>query len=52
MVEPQMIIGLDFFRAHRVYISKSQRKIYASYTGGPVFDTSKPLEAKADAADK
>ena len=36
---PQMIIGADFFRAHRVYISKAQRKVYVSYVGGPVFDT-------------
>lgn len=35
----QMILGVDFFRSHRVYISNSQRKIYASYVGGPVFDT-------------
>ena len=37
--EPQMLLGADFFHSHRVYISKSQHKIYASYMGGPVFDT-------------
>ncbi len=45
--EPEMLLGADFFRSHRVYISKSQKKIYASYMGGPVFDTRKPTEASA-----
>ena len=34
-----MILGVDFLRSHRIYISNRQRKIYASYMGGPVFDT-------------
>ncbi len=42
---PQMILGVDFFRSHRVYISNSQRKIYVSYMGGPVFDTRHIAEA-------
>lgn len=41
-VEPQMLLGYDFLRAHRVYIAMSQHKVYVSYEGGPVFDTSKP----------
>ena len=45
MVEPQMILGADFFRSHRIYISRSQRKIYASYMGGPVFDTRRPVRS-------
>ncbi len=35
---PEMLLGADFFRAHRVYIASSQRKVYVSYEGGPVFD--------------
>jgi predicted aspartyl protease len=34
---PEMLLGDDFFRSHRVYVSLSQRKVYASYVGGPVF---------------
>jgi clan AA aspartic protease (TIGR02281 family) len=47
--EPDMLLGADFFRSHRVYISKGQKKIYASYMGGPVFDVHRPLEAPAAA---
>jgi len=33
----QMILGTDFLRAHRLLVSHSQRKIYFTYNGGPVF---------------
>jgi predicted aspartyl protease len=33
----QMLLGVDFLRAHRVLIAHSQRKLYFSYVGGPVF---------------
>lgn len=32
-----MLIGSDFFRAHRVYVSHSQSRLYFTYTGGRVF---------------
>ncbi|HXV01282.1 MAG TPA: retroviral-like aspartic protease family protein [Caulobacteraceae bacterium] len=35
--QPQMLLGADFLRAHRVYVALSQHKIYVSYVGGPVF---------------
>ncbi|MBV8682299.1 MAG: aspartyl protease family protein [Caulobacteraceae bacterium] len=40
--QPQMLLGADFFRSHRIYVSRGQRKVYVSYEGGPVFaeDTS------------
>ena len=34
-----MLIGADFLRAHRVLVSHSQRKMYFTYVGGPVFAT-------------
>lgn len=37
--EPQMLLGADFFRSHRVYVAMGQRKVYVSYMGGPVFKT-------------
>jgi hypothetical protein len=36
---PEMILGMDFLRAHRVFVANSQRKLYFSYTGGTVFPT-------------
>jgi hypothetical protein len=35
--ESGMIIGADFFRAHRVLISSSHRAMYFTYNGGGVF---------------
>jgi len=32
-----MLLGADFFLAHRIYVSRSQRRIYFTYNGGPVF---------------
>jgi hypothetical protein len=34
---PQMLLGADFIRAHRIYIARSQGKVYFSYNGGPIF---------------
>ena len=42
---PQMLLGADFFRSHRIYISLGQAKVYASYIGGPVFDSGAPRPA-------
>lgn len=33
-----MLIGPDFFLSHRVYVASSQRKLYFTYNGGPVFN--------------
>ena len=32
-----MLLGIDFFLSHRVYVSKQQHKIFFTYNGGPVF---------------
>ncbi len=50
--EPEMLLGADFFKAHRVYVSRDQRKVYVSYMGGPVFDTRAPPAPPAPAAPK
>jgi len=39
LLEPNMLLGADFFRSHRVYVSLDQRKVYVSYVGGPVFSS-------------
>jgi hypothetical protein len=36
--EPGMLLGFDFFRAHRVIISRDHQKLYFSYNGGPIFE--------------
>jgi len=35
---PQMLLGADFLRAHRVMIATDQGALYFTYNGGPVFD--------------
>ena len=42
-----MLLGADFLRAHRVLVSHSQRKMYFTYLGGPVFAATRPPEAGA-----
>jgi len=52
--EQPMLLGADFLRAHRVLVSHSQRKMYFTYLGGPVFaPPPRPPQSAADApADK
>jgi tetratricopeptide (TPR) repeat protein len=33
-----MLLGGDFFLSHRVYVANSQKRIYFTYNGGPVFN--------------
>ncbi|TMH52891.1 MAG: hypothetical protein E6H53_20455 [Betaproteobacteria bacterium] len=35
--QPDMLLGADFLRAHRVLIARSQRKMYFTHAGGAVF---------------
>jgi clan AA aspartic protease (TIGR02281 family) len=46
--QPQMLLGADFFRSHRVYVSRGQRKVYVSYEGGPVFAADAASAAKSN----
>jgi len=41
---PEMLLGTDFLRAHRLLVSRSQRKMYFTYAGGTVFPDT-PSEA-------
>jgi len=36
--DADMLLGADFFLAHRIYVANSQRKLYFTYGGGPVFN--------------
>ena len=41
---PSMLLGADFLRAHRVLVAHSQRKVYFTFTGGPVFWQAEPAK--------
>jgi hypothetical protein len=41
-----MVLGMDFLRAHRVYVAHSQRTFYFTYSGGPVFSAAARAAAK------
>ena len=43
-----MLLGADFLRSHRVLVAHSQRKIYFTYTGGPVFQLKRAAEPGAE----
>jgi predicted aspartyl protease len=32
-----MLVGLDYFLSHRIYVSRLQRQMYITWNGGPVF---------------
>ena len=37
VLRDDMLIGVDFFLSHRIYVSKKQSRMYFTYNGGPVF---------------
>jgi predicted aspartyl protease len=37
-----MLLGADFFLAHRVLVSNRQHRVYFTYNGGPIFQTRDP----------
>ncbi|MEI9963917.1 MAG: tetratricopeptide repeat protein [Caulobacteraceae bacterium] len=41
-----MLLGADFFLSHRIYVSKSQHKLYFTYNGGPVFNLAQAADAE------
>jgi len=45
--DADMLIGADFFLSHRVMISSSQRRLYFTYNGGPVFHLDRTNESEA-----
>lgn len=47
---PQMVLGADFLTSHRVLLAMSQRKVYLSYLGGPVFAAAASKPASTPAA--
>ncbi len=39
--EPEMLLGFDFLKSHRVLVSRTRHMVYFTYEGGPVFDTAR-----------
>ena len=39
VVHPDMLLGADFLRSHRVLIAHSQQRMYFTYAGGTVFQS-------------
>ncbi len=37
MDDGEMLLGVDFFLSHHIYVSAQQKKMYFTYNGGPVF---------------
>ena len=48
LAEADMLLGADFFLSHRIFVSNSQRKLYFTYNGGPVFNLSTASRASKD----
>jgi tetratricopeptide (TPR) repeat protein len=53
LVGTDMLIGADFFLSHHILVASSQRKLYFTYNGGPVFNLTTvavpaPAPASAD----
>ena len=44
-----MLVGLDYFLSHRIYVSRLQRKVYVTWNGGPVFALGRATTGDYDA---
>jgi predicted aspartyl protease len=45
-----VLLGIDFFTSHHVYVANSQEKIFFTYEGGPVFRTPRIQTCQASEA--
>jgi tetratricopeptide (TPR) repeat protein/predicted aspartyl protease len=41
-----MLIGMDFFLSHRIYVARGENKLFFTYNGGPVFNLATSSAAK------
>ncbi|APV48596.1 hypothetical protein BWI17_02185 [Betaproteobacteria bacterium GR16-43] len=49
---PDVFLGTDFLKSHRVFVSRSQNKMYFTYNGGQVFPPIPALECDERLANK
>jgi tetratricopeptide (TPR) repeat protein len=47
LADTDMLLGSDFFVSHHVFVANSQRKLYLTYNGGPVFNLTKAISTTA-----
>ena len=47
LLDADMLLGSDFFVSHHILVSNSQRRLYLTYNGGPVFNLTKTISATA-----
>lgn len=45
-----MLVGSDFFLSHRIFVSRTQSKLFFTYNGGPVFDLGVAVPGNLQAA--
>jgi len=50
--QPEMLLGMDFLRAHHVLIDNATRKMVFTYEGGPVFQIDNPAAPDATSSDQ
>ena len=48
--DAQMLLGVDFFLSHHIYVSDAQKTMYFTYNGGPVFAQNKAARPSAVAS--
>lgn len=46
--EQGMLIGLDYFLSHRIYVSRLQRQLYITWNGNPIFAPSSAASSGYD----
>jgi tetratricopeptide (TPR) repeat protein/predicted aspartyl protease len=44
-----LVVGLDYFLSHRIYVSRLQRQVYVTWNGGPVFAQGRATPGDYDA---
>jgi tetratricopeptide (TPR) repeat protein/predicted aspartyl protease len=52
LADSDMLVGVDFFLSHRIYVANSQGKLYFTYNGGPVFNLAPTPSVQSPASDK
>lgn len=50
MPDADMLLGIDWFLAHRLYVAKGQKQLYFTYNGGPVFASNATPQGAEEAA--
>ena len=52
LASADMLLGIDFFLSHRIYVSRQQSRLFITYNGGPVFGLDRREVAGGKSADE